>query len=410
MKVAIPYTGYWPYVRRGVERCTHDLATYLARRGHDVHVITSTPGRPRVGWDGAVKVTYLPQLNHPLLHRYSPMLRVDAFSLRATRIMLREKPDVAHLWAYSGIRMAPLMKRFAGFKYLFQVSVYWDPGLGHWWFPELSAADRVMALNSDAAAKVTNEFGVACGVLPPPVDLDTFRPTVARDPAHPKVFFPVDLADRRKGGSLLLRAWNRVHRECPQATLVLGGSLGVAGWLQDQDGNSALSQLNLVTDPDARAAIDLRGPGALDSLPDWYSSASVTVLPSIDEAFGMVLTESLACGTPVVASAHCGPREIVGDPGVGTTVDLQDQSDLVSTKRADELATAILRTIELSQRHGTVNRCREWASRWSLEKVGLRYERMLEEIVSGAQAEAAGEPPAEAEVEEAYAVASGMGR
>ena len=68
MKIAFPYPAYWPYVRRGVERCTHDLATYLASRGHEVHVITSTPGRPRVGWDGKIRVTYLKQLNHPLVY------------------------------------------------------------------------------------------------------------------------------------------------------------------------------------------------------------------------------------------------------------------------------------------------------------------------------------------------------
>jgi glycosyltransferase involved in cell wall biosynthesis len=387
VKVAFPYTGYWPYVRRGVERATHDLATYLARRGHDVHVITSTPGRPRVAWDGDVKVTYMSQLNHPLMYRYTPMLRVDAFSFMATRILLREKPDVAHLWAYSGIRYAPFLRRFAGLKYLYHVSVYWQMGFGKWWFPELRGANRVMALNSDAAEKVTAEFEKPCGVLPPPVDTAVFRPTVQRDPSRPRVFFPVDLADRRKGGALLLRAWNRIHRECPSATLVLGGSLGVAGWLQDQKGTSALSQLGLVTDPAARAAIDLRGPGTLDSLPDWYSQASVTVLPSIDEAFGMVLTESLACGTPVVASAHCGPGEIVGDPEIGATVDLRDDSDLVSSKRADELADAILRTIELAQRPGNRSRCRDWASRWSIENVGRRYERLLEEIASAQPSE-----------------------
>ena len=42
MKIAFPYPAYWPYVRRGVERCTHDLGTFLASRGHEVHVITST--------------------------------------------------------------------------------------------------------------------------------------------------------------------------------------------------------------------------------------------------------------------------------------------------------------------------------------------------------------------------------
>ena len=56
-------------------------------------------------------------------------------------------------------------------------------------------------------------------------------------------------------------AWNHVHRRMPNARLVLGGSLGVAGWLQDQKGLSMISQIGLVKDEAARDAVELRGPG-----------------------------------------------------------------------------------------------------------------------------------------------------
>ena len=170
MKIAFPYTGYWPYVRRGVERCTHDLATFLAGRGHEVHVITSTPGRPRVAWDGDVKVTYLSQLNHPIVYKYSPLLRVDLFAVGATKVMRRERPDVAWLWTYSGIRWASLLRRFWNLPYIYHVSVYWERGRGHLIFPELPGANRVLALNHHAAEQVEQEFKVECSVLSPPVD------------------------------------------------------------------------------------------------------------------------------------------------------------------------------------------------------------------------------------------------
>jgi glycosyltransferase involved in cell wall biosynthesis len=382
MKIAFPYTGYWPYVRRGVERCTHDLATYLAGRGHEVHVITSTPGRPRVAWDGDVKVTYLSQLNHPLVYKYSPLLRVDLFAVGATKVMRRERPDVAWLWTYSGIRWASLLRRFWKLPYIYHVSVYWERGRGHLIFPELPGANRVLALNHHAAEQVEQEFKVECSVLSPPVDTDFFRPCAPRDLEHPVVLFPADLADPRKGGSLLLMAWNHVHRRMPRARLVLGGSLGVAGWLQDQKGLSMISQLGLVKDEAARAAVELRGPGALHDLPALYSSAAVTVLPSVHEMFGMVLTESLACGTPVVASAHHGPGEILTDPSVGATVDLRDTTDLASSARAEELAGAILRAIELARQPGTQRRCREFAMQWSLERIGPLAELELERAAS----------------------------
>ena len=42
-----------------------------------------------------------------------------------------------------------------------------------------------------------------------------------------------------------------------------------------------------------------------------YSSADVFVAPSLMEAFGKTLAESMACGTPVVCFDATGPKDIV---------------------------------------------------------------------------------------------------
>ena len=60
----------------------------------------------------------------------------------------------------------------------------------------------------------------------------------------------------------------------------------------------------------------VRFTGALPhgSLPDWYRAADLTVLPSYSEGNPNVLRESLACGTPYVASRVGGVPEISDDP------------------------------------------------------------------------------------------------
>lgn len=387
MKVVFPYPGYWPYLRRGVERCIHDLAGFLARKGHEVHVITSTPGRPRVAWDGSVKVTYLGQLSHPLVFAYRPQLRIQAFALAASRALARQHADVAHIGTYS-IPWAPLLRQFIGLPYLSHLTVR-GSRIPRERFRSLltddpSRANLVAALTPGGAREVSDHFGIPCEVLPPPVDTEVFRPLARRDPRRPRILFTSDLADPLKGGLLLLRAWNEVHRRCPEAVLVLAGPYGLAGWDQNPLANTAVARTDLVRTASARAAIELRGPGAVGLLPELYSEAAVTVLPSIGEAFGMVLTESLACGTPVVGSAFEGPGEIIRDPEIGRTVDLRDQADLESEERAAQLADAILASIELSARRGAAARCRAWAEQWSLDVVGAKEEELLHRVLARA--------------------------
>jgi glycosyltransferase involved in cell wall biosynthesis len=48
-----------------------------------------------------------------------------------------------------------------------------------------------------------------------------------------------------------------------------------------------------------------------------YTSADVFVFPSLTDTWGLVLMEALACGVPVAAYPIMGPRDVLGDSGVG---------------------------------------------------------------------------------------------
>ena len=98
------------------------------------------------------------------------------------------------------------------------------------------------------------------------------------------------------------------------------------GWLADLDDRAALSRA--------------------------YATAWVTVLPSRDEAFGLVLAESLACGTPVVGSNDGGIPEIVDRPEIGRLFDGDEPAGL---------ARALLEVLELAGDPGTIAACRERA-------------------------------------------------
>src|SRR6185503_434110 len=95
---------------------------------------------------------------------------------------------------------------------------------------------------------------------------------------HPLIVCAADAREPRKRVGLLVEAFARVRREHPRARLAL----------------------------DARTAAGITGDGVehvdMTDLPALYRRAWVSVLPSWGEAFGLVLAEALACGTPVVGA------------------------------------------------------------------------------------------------------------
>jgi glycosyltransferase involved in cell wall biosynthesis len=66
-----------------------------------------------------------------------------------------------------------------------------------------------------------------------------------------------------------------------------------------------------------------------NELPDWYRAADLTVLPSRSEGLPNVLRESLACGTPFVASRVGGISEIAQEPW-DQLVPCEDQAALTA--------------------------------------------------------------------------------
>lgn len=59
-----------------------------------------------------------------------------------------------------------------------------------------------------------------------------------------------------------------------------------------------------------------------------YSAADVMVVPSIEESFGQTVTESMACGTPVVSFAATGPKDIISHQIDGYLATPYDTADL----------------------------------------------------------------------------------
>ena len=80
----------------------------------------------------------------------------------------------------------------------------------------------------------------------------------------------------------------------------------------------------VVGDGPQRASLERRFPEARfvgerhgEPLSRAYAGSDVFVFPSVTDTFGLVLLESLACGTPVAAYPVTGPKDVIGRAPVG---------------------------------------------------------------------------------------------
>lgn len=164
-------------------------------------------------------------------------------------------------------------------------------------------ADSFMADFGVAGEKV---FPVGAGVNLPRIlevgDRSYDRPEV--------LFVGKDFA--RKGGPVLLEAFRAVRREIPEARLTLIGPRLDAL----PDGVRCLG------------VVPKNTPEGLARLLTAYAEASLFVLPSLYEPFGIAFAEAMAHKMPCIGTNNCAMPEIVADGETGYLVPVSDPQAL----------------------------------------------------------------------------------
>jgi len=156
-------------------------------------------------------------------------------------------------------------------------------------------------------------------LIPYGVRLDAFFPTATPDPNTFEVLF-AGAAGLRKGLPYLLQAFAVLQH--------LRKTLRIAGGLQP-DLRDLLSRL-------PTAHVEFLGPVPRARLVDLMSRSHALVLPSIEDGFGLVLSEAMACGCPPIASVHTGGEDLFTDGVEGFLVPIRDPAAI--TDRLQQLA------------------------------------------------------------------------
>lgn len=343
MRVAITHPYSWPSVRRGAERIIMETARALAGRSHEVTIFTSGAGPRRERRDGYRVVRFRRIFDDP--HRHERW-----FGWRVAPALAARRFDVVHSVMPHDCLAAIRTQRLRGHRTVYDEMGI--PELSHWgrrpdkWARELVVehVDVYGCMSQFALDSLAREFGRSGVLIPGGVRLSEFQPADRRE-QRPTILFSGKLDETRKGVHILLEALAILRQSMPDAQVWLSGPGDVTPILQAAPGA-------------AREATVVLPLGTPDEQAERYARAWVTTLPSVNESFGMVLLESLACGTPIVVTDHAAPQELVR-PGAGVVCAARDP---------ESLAEALREGVEQARDPKTAERCRSVAAAYDWDE------------------------------------------
>ena len=138
------------------------------------------------------------------------------------------------------------------------------------------------------------------------VDLDKFSISKSSDldfkfERNKKYVFVIRRLKKRMGIQLLIEAFSHVQKVHPECELLIAGK-----------GDYKVELEKLTASLSLENKVHFLGFLPDDQLKYYYSNSNVCIVPSQDlEGFGLTTAESMACGTPVVATNVCANPEIL---------------------------------------------------------------------------------------------------
>jgi mannosylfructose-phosphate synthase len=180
--------------------------------------------------------------------------------------------------------------------------------------------------------------------IPPGVDVETYKPNNGQaGPSPPKLpkkyIYSIGRIDANKGHDFLIKAFNIVQKQIPDVNLVIGGGSPNPS---KREKEVQLMIKKKISEFGIENRVHIIGYVPYSLMATYYQKASIFVLPSLFEPFGMTIQEAMACGIPVIASRFGGIRTVIDHGTNGMLVDPSDSS---------EFANAMLRILNDDKLH-----------------------------------------------------------
>lgn len=380
MKMKIAYCIPALYYPSGMERVLTMKANYLARQGHEIHIIITDGGdkKPYFPLDESVKVH---QLNIDFEEPYKHFLLYRLWLYRQRMYKLKERlsvclshiqPDITISLLRRDINIIDRMKdgsikigeiHFDRLHYRY-FNARWLPSVLNSYIQrrwmgnlvrELRKLSKFVVLTYEDLAYWTELDNVM--VIPNPASFFPDRVSDCRN----KQVIAVGRYVEQKGFDRLIPAWRQVIDRHPDWVLKIYGDGRLRNQLQHQIEKLGLSEHCILEKP-------------VSDIITKYQESSIFVLSSRFEGVSLVMMEAMACGLPVVAYAcHCGPRDVISEEVDGLLV---PEGDI------DGLAEAMSRLIEDEGfRMEMGKNARVKAEKYDIDSIGKQWIDLFESLL-----------------------------
>ncbi len=345
----------------GVQAQVLGLARELRRQGHEARVLGPCDGPPPEAFVTPLGNSLPTAANGSI----APLAPDASAALRTIRVLNDEAFDVVHVHeplapgpTLTSVLMhpAPVVGTFhaAGRSSGYQV---------FGWFVRWVAEriDRKVVVSKDALELAQSSMPGEYDILFNGVEVDAIASTVPTPTDHPTILF-CGRHEERKGLAVLLDAFGSLG---PDVRLWIAGDGPNSARLRQQHaGDDRITWLGRISDAEKFARL---------------RASSVFCAPSLHgESFGVVLIEAMAAGTPVVASALDGYRNVATD-GVDAVLVPPGDTEALAVAIEGVLGDA---AVAASLRANGVRRAQDF----SMSTLAAEYVRIYGELIAAADA------------------------
>ena len=351
LRVCLTNPYAWPTVRRGSEAVMHGLASWLLAQGFETRILAGGGDHPAsYDVDGVpVRTVRSPDLTWIQRELDPEVTMVPGLAFR----LASERPGIVHCFHYCDALAAALGRspRILSFQGMPVLRAGERRNRRRLLRAGLRCSPVVVCPSLSAAQHLRTFFGSNAEVVPNAIDTRCFDVESARSDSV--ILCTAAPDDGRKRVEVLVDAFGALRASGRDIELRLAGPATPA--TQDR----LLGRLEEAE----RHRVTFLGGLSGDALVRAYAEATVTCLPSIYEAFGMVVVESLAAGTPVAGADHSAIPEII-DEDVGV---------LFAPDDVDAAAHALDELLRRAAGGVMSDSCKRRASRYDWSVVGPQF-------------------------------------